>query len=148
MDRKPECPEGNAGRRLIGIDLANGPDFTAQHEPHRAGPDADPSALPDIAESHWTEQFCIDMESLMHKPTEAIHSICEIASDAFMYLAQVIAEKIDAIHAVCEVSLIIENGTRKEIHYFRHGRKARTRKKYKNRILRRVRRSKKLSTDL
>ena len=46
-----------------------------------------------------------------------------------------------AVRAVIDATLINRYGTAKEIHYITHGRKARTRKKYRNRVLRRVRRA-------
>jgi len=46
-----------------------------------------------------------------------------------------------AVRAVIDATLINRYGTAKEIHYIIHGRKARTRKKYRNRVLRRARRA-------
>ena len=59
------------------------------------------------------------------------------AAEAFEKLARA-AE--NAARAMTDANLIDQYATPKEIHYIIHGRKARTRKKYRNRVLRRAQR--------
>ena len=49
------------------------------------------------------------------------------------------------VRAAGDADLIARYGTDKEIHYITHARKARTRKKYRNRVLRRARRDERRS---
>lgn len=73
--------------------------------------------------------------------------------DAFMYAVQKMAQEMarlvsQAGEALCDIAralphdslMIAQYATRKEAHYIAHARKARTRKKYRNRVLRRARR--------
>ena len=65
------------------------------------------------------------------------------AAEAFEKLARA-AE--NAARAMTDANLIDQYATPKEIHYIIHGRKARTRKKYRNRVLRRARRTQRKET--
>lgn len=71
--------------------------------------------------------------------------------DAFMYslreMARLAVQAAAALRAMAaaatDADLIAAYATPKETHYIIHGRKARTRKKYRNRVLRRARRARK-----
>ena len=64
---------------------------------------------------------------------EFAHTVAEVARETFTRIIPCLLDQIDgrAITAA-------KHATPKELHYILHGRKARTRKKYINRVLRRV----------
>lgn len=69
--------------------------------------------------------------------------------DALRRISQAAAEAAAALgglaRAANDACLIDQHGTRQEIHFILHARKHRTRKKYRNRVLRRIRRAEKRS---
>lgn len=94
--------------------------------------------------------------TVVHLRSDPKGPIIEIRADgldAFFYALRQMAKAageaaaalIGAARVVADADLIARYGTDKEIHYITHARKARTRKKYRNRVLRRARRDERRS---
>ena len=94
--------------------------------------------------------------TVVHLRSDPKGPIIEIRADgldAFCYALRQMAKAageaaaalIGAARVVTDADLIARYGTDKEIHYITHARKARTRKKYRNRVLRRARRDERRS---
>ena len=94
--------------------------------------------------------------TVVHLRSDPKGPIIEIRADgldAFCYALRQLAKAageaaaalIGAARVVTDADLIARYGTDKEIHYITHARKARTRKKYRNRVLRRARRDERRS---
>lgn len=94
--------------------------------------------------------------TVVHLRSDPKGPIIEIRADgldAFFYALRQMAKAageaaaalIGAARVVTDADLIARYGTDKEIHYITHARKARTRKKYRNRVLRRAHRDERRS---
>lgn len=94
--------------------------------------------------------------TVVHLRSDPKGPIIEIRADgldAFCYALRQMAKAageaaaalIGAARVVTDADLIARYGTDKEIHYITHAQKARTRKKYRNRVLRRARRDERRS---
>ena len=73
--------------------------------------------------------------------TDDLDAFCYALQRMAMAAGDAAAALINAAHVATDATMINRHATPKDIHYITHGRKARTRKKYRNRVLRRARRA-------
>lgn len=117
-------PAGAARSAMIGKAIADG---------MAAGLEAPPAVL--YADNKPVVTFRTDgIDALSY----ALRKVAEAAREAAAALGTALST---AVRAVGESALIAVYATPKEVHYIKYGRKARTRKKYRNRVLRRARRA-------
>lgn len=159
----PALPEPKA-RPFVGVDLANHPDMTSglplvpvpPKQPAR--PALPPAIFPPKTSALDAVHAIINEIHEATRPDEVLYAdnrpeitirvdgldalrytLCQVA-DAANRFAKAMRELVT--QAVTDAAIIAQYATPKETHYILHGRKARTRKKYRNRVLRRARRIK------
>ena len=154
----PALPEPKA-RPFVGVDLASHPDMTSglplRPVPPRLPPaGAARSAMIGKAITDGLADGLKAPPAVLYADNKPVVTFHADGIDALSYALRKVAEAAKeaaaalgtalgvAVRAVGESALIAVYATPKETHYIKYGRKARTRKKYRNRVLRRARRIK------
>lgn len=146
---------------IVGVDLSTTSDMTAGPPVNPAKPSEE--LPPSIARSVMIGEAVRDglaaglavgteaPPATLYADNRPVVTIRMDGIDAFMYslhaIGRAVAQAAAAFRAIAaattDAALIAAYATPKETHYIIHGRKARTRKKYRNRVLRRARRARK-----
>lgn len=142
---------------IVGVDLSTTGDMSAGPPANPAKPSTElpPSISRSVASGKaFGEGFTAGLEAppaTLYADNRPVVTIRMDGIDAFMYslheVGRAVAKAAAAFRSLAAVTtdaaLIAGYATPKETHYIIHGRKARTRKKYRNRVLRRARRARK-----
>ena len=120
-------PENGAKSDNPGLDSGKTPPNFSEEKPPECNPEESPENIP------W-ETIQEIMAPVIEGIGEAFKILVEKIAEAF----QPIMEKIGAFFSDLHESLLHSVATPKEWHYYKHARKWRTRKKYRNRLERRL----------